>query len=258
MPAAPKPHPRRASLGWKPDLPDFRDHTFASPRRVARIAPLVDLSTKCPPVYDQGELGSCTANAIAAALDFDRLKQGKPLLTPSRLFIYFNERTMEGTVDQDAGAMIRDGIKSVAKQGACPESAWPYDVSKFTKKPTKACYDAALRYQALSYMRVNRDLNAFMQCLADGFPIVIGFTVYTSFMSDTVAKTGILPMPQRGEQVEGGHAVLIVGYDSRTRRFLVRNSWGPDWGLKGYFWMPFAYITNPNLSDDFWTIRVVE
>lgn len=256
MPVTPT-HPRRPSLGWKPDLPDHRDLVYKVTRPKTTPS-VVDLRATCPPVYDQGQLGSCTANAIAAALDFDRSKQGKPLLFPSRLFIYFNERSMEGTIESDAGAMIRDGIKSVAKQGACSEGKWPYSTSKFAAKPPAACYSEALQYQALSYERVARDVSQWEQCLAGGFPIVLGFTVYDSFMSDTTARTGLLAMPGKKEKMEGGHAVLCVGYDKRKKLFIIRNSWGTNWGQQGYFMLPYAYITNPNLSDDFWTIRVVE
>jgi len=123
--------------GWVPDLPDHRDRVYQAPmRRLEALPPSVDLSTGCPDVYDQGQLGSCTANAIAAALEFDQMKQQvKDVFVPSRLFIYYNERVIERTVDDDSGAMIRDGIKSVSKEGAPHETLWPYDISKFRTKP---------------------------------------------------------------------------------------------------------------------------
>jgi C1A family cysteine protease len=131
--------------GWIPDLPDHRDHLYAAPQPVlAKLPKTIDLRAKCPPVFNQGELGSCTANAIAAAHQFDQLKQKKPkAFTPSRLFIYYNERVMEGTVREDSGAMIRDGIKTLVKQGAAPETAWPYVIKKFATKPPKKCYARA-------------------------------------------------------------------------------------------------------------------
>ena len=144
--------------GWIPDLPDARDHLFAAPPEVlAKLPASVDLVPKCPPVYDQGELGSCTGNAIAAAIQFDRIRQDQPLgreLVPSRLFIYYNERVIEGTVDQDAGAMIRDGMKSVAKQGAPHERLWPYVISKFRTKPSPASYEDAAKHPAVLYQRL--------------------------------------------------------------------------------------------------------
>ena len=218
----------------------------------------MDLRSKCPPVYDQGQLGSCTANAIAAAIQFDRMKQKlKPAFAPSRLFIYYNERAMEGTVGTDSGAMIRDGIKSVAQQGDCNEKSWPYNPAKFTQKPGPACYKEAAKYKAVQYQRVARNLTQMKGCVASGFPFVFGFTVYDSFEADEVARTGVLKMPATTEKVLGGHAVLAVGYDESDQCFIVRNSWGTGWGMKGYFKMPYAYFTDTNLSDDFWTIRLI-
>ena len=243
--------------GWNPDLPDQRDHAFAIAKPVP-LPPVIDLRLQMPPVYNQGELGSCTANAIAAVLDFGRQHQGKPFMSPSRLFVYFNERTMERTVSEDSGAQIRDGIKSVHKQGVCPESEWPYIVTKFADMPTAKCYADALKFQALLYSRVAPSLNSMLQCLASGLPFVFGFTVYESFESEEVAKTGIIPMPGLKEQTVGGHAVAAVGYDLSKRMALVRNSWGTDWGIGGYFWMPFDYISNPDLADDRWVIKLVE
>lgn len=259
-------------FGWLPDLPDVRDHLFAAP--MATIGPLpssVDLRAQCPTtVYDQGRIGSCTANAIAGAFEFDLLKQGLGDFMPSRLFIYYNERAKEGTVHSDSGAMIRDGIKSVAKLGVCTESDWPYDdtppavdggpwpsSAKAGKRPRASCYTKAKLNEAMSYQRVVRSLAQFKGCLADGYPFVFGFTVYESFESDQVAKTGLALMPLPGEQVLGGHAVLAVGYNDATSRFLVRNSWGPGWGKGGYFTLPYAYLTETGLSQDFWTIRTV-
>jgi len=245
-------------FGWIPDIPDQRDHLYAAPIEALKELPTqVDLRSHCPPVYDQGQLGSCTANAIGAAVQFVRAKQGqKPDFPPSRLFIYYNERAIEGTVSSDSGAMIRDGIKSVAKQGACPESEWPYVISHFMEKPSAQCYTDAQKYKAVLYKRVIRNLNQMKGCLAAGYPFVFGFTVYESFESQQVAQTGDMPMPGPKEQILGGHAVLAVGYDDQHQRFIVRNSWGPDWGAKGYFTMPYAYLTDSNLSDDFWTVRL--
>lgn len=245
--------------GWRPDLPDCRDRMYSAPRSVLRALPAsVDLRPQCPSVYDQGELGSCTGNAIAGVHEFCQLKEKQSAFTPSRLFIYYNERSMENTVGSDAGAEIRDGIKSVNTQGVCPEAMWPYDISQFTKKPPAKCYTEGKKHQALKYERIARSLAQMKACLASGFPFVLGFTVYESFESAAVARTGKAPLPKAGEQVLGGHAVGAVGYDDKQGRFTVRNSWGPDWGMKGYFTLPYEFLTNPDLSDDFWSIRIVE
>jgi C1A family cysteine protease len=249
----------KRGYGWQPDLPDHRDHVFSAPRAtVAALPPKVDLRKACPAVYDQGQLGSCTANAIAAAIEFDLLKQKLPDFMPSRLFIYYNERVIEHTVASDAGAQIRDGIKSVGKQGVCPEPEWPYVISQFTAKPPPKAYAAALKNKTLSYQAVTRNLAQMKGCLAAGYPFVLGFTVYTAFESTRVAKTGMLNLPASGEKSLGGHAVLAVGYDDGAQRFTIRNSWGSKWGMKGYFTMPYAYLLTANLSSDLWTIRVVQ
>ena len=246
--------------GWIPDLPDQRDHLYASPYGTNIALPSsIDLRSVCPPVYDQGQLGSCTANAIAAALEFDQIKQKlTPIFAPSRLFIYYNERAMEGTVNSDSGAQIRDGIKTVGSQGACTESEWPYDITKFAVQPPANCYQDAPQNRALSYQRLAHSLYQMRACLASGFPFVFGMTVYESFESAAVAQSGQVPMPAPSEQSIGGHAVLAVGYDDAQQVFLVRNSWGTGWGMQGYFALPYAYLSNSNLTDDLWTIRIVQ
>jgi C1A family cysteine protease len=245
-------------FGWVPDLPDHRDHFYAAPLvNLGKLPDKVDLRPNCPPVYDQGQLGSCTANAIAGAIEFGRMKEHKQDVVPSRLFIYYNERVMEGTVNSDSGAMIRDGIKSVATDGDAPETEWPYDITKFTEKPPAKVYSDAKQYKVLQYQRVLRNLTQMKGCLASGYPFVFGFSVYESFESPEVAKTGQVSMPGSNEQEIGGHAVVAVGYDDSQQRFIVRNSWGGDWGIAGYFTMPYTYLTDSNLSDDFWTIRLV-
>jgi len=261
----------RLGFGWMPDLPDNRDHLYSAPLAKLRVLPAkADLHRRCPKVYNQGQIGSCTANAIAAAIEFDRKKQKLSDFIPSRLFIYYNERSIEHSVPLDNGAQIRDGIKSVAKQGACPETEWTYDDTpadpntnlwpadaKPRQKPPASCYKDAKKFRTVSYQRVDRALSQMKGCLADGFPFVFGFTVYDSFESAEVARTGELQMPAPGEKVVGGHAVLAVGYDDTIARFMVRNSWGASWGKRGYFTMPYSYLLTDNLSDDFWTIRLV-
>jgi C1A family cysteine protease len=245
----------KRGYGWVPDLPDHRDIMYSAVRKVpAELPAKVDLRAQCSPVEDQGQLGSCTGNALAGALEFLEKKDGVPFKDVSRLFIYYNERVIEHSVKSDSGAMIRDGIKTLAKQGACSEKSWPYLISKFSVKPTAACYKEAGQHQITSYQRIEV-LDEMRTCLADGYPFVFGFTVYESFESQQVANTGAVQMPKSSEKVVGGHAVLAVGYDDKEKRFIVRNSWGANWGIKGYFTMPYAYLADRNLSDDLWTIR---
>ena len=245
--------------GWIRDLPDDRDFVYGAPliRFPQGLPPSVDLRSECPPVYDQGQLGCCTGNGIAGAIEFDQRKQGTREFTPSRLFIYYNERVIEGTVDHDSGAQIRDGIKSVAKLGAPPETDWPYDITKFADRPPPQAYTDAKQDLVTAYSRVVQDITQMRGCLAAGYPFVLGFTVYESFESQTVAQTGIVPMPGTAEAVLGGHCVVAVGYDDNKRLFTIRNSWGTDWGLSGYCLMPYEYLINPPLASDFWTIRSV-
>jgi C1A family cysteine protease len=246
--------------GWHPSKPDQRDHVFsASLETITSLPSSVDLRPMMPPVYDQLTIGACTAHAIAAAVEYETVKQGlKPITRPSRLFIYYNERLMEGTVDSDAGAQIRDGIKVVSKYGVCQEPEWPYIPDQFAVKPTDKCYTDALKEIVTSYSSVPQSLTQMQSVLAQRTPIVIGFSVYESFESQEVATTGIVPMPAQNEACLGGHAVLVCGYQNSTRRFIVRNSWGPDWGIKGYFEMPYEYLLSPQLASDFWAIKLVK
>lgn len=243
--------------GWKRGSHDPRDKWHAFRQLSENTA--VDLRSRdcMPDIYDQGKLGSCTANAIAACFEYDVKAQEYPDFMPSRLFIYYNERDMEGHVGEDSGAEIRDGMKSVAKQGVCKESEWPYDITKFTEKPTPECYESALKNRSVSYIRVQHDLGKILAVLNYGYPIAFGFTVYESFESAEVAETGEMPMPQPGEEILGGHAVVLVGYIPQTEQFIVRNSWGENWGDEGYFYMPKDFLLDPSACSDFWTINTV-
>lgn len=246
---------RKLSYGWIPDLPDNRDKIYGSVRKVpASLPPAVDLRPTCSNVEDQGDLGSCTGNALVGALEFLEKKDNVNYIELSRLFIYYNERIIEHTVSSDSGAQIRDGIKTLAKQGVCSEKCWPYNISKFADKPGHSCYKDASHHKITSYYRI-QTLDEMRTCLADGYPFVFGFSVYESFESEEVAQTGIVQMPQPNEDQVGGHAVLAIGYDDSAKRFTIRNSWGEEWGMKGYFTIPYDYLASNNLADDFWTIR---
>lgn len=242
----------------------FRTHATSCMQLHARCCkPCLLKSISDPAVRPstiKGDLGSCTANAIGGAFEFEQTKLALLNWVPSRLFIYYNERVIEGTVNQDSGARLRDGIKSVVSLGTPPETAWPYstDLTVVTKKPPAPAFTNALKNKVIAYRRLVQNLSQLKGCLAEGYPFVFGFTVYDSFQSEEVAKTGMVPIPNPNtEQQVGGHAVVAVGYDDQQQRFMVRNSWGPEWGMAGYCTMPYAYFTDHQYSSDFWTIRGV-
>lgn len=244
--------------GWLPDLPDPRDFIYKPTALYVTEAGIpfnLDLrnTPNMPLIYDQGALGSCVANAVGSAFQYIH----KHDFTPSRLLIYYNARQIEGTINLDAGAYIRDGIKTVASKGVCDEKLWPYNIAKFKVKPPINCYTESKKHRAISYFRVPQTLESLKICLAEGFPIVFGFSVFESFETVEMARTGIFTMPKPNERVLGGHAVKLVGYNDATQRFIVKNSWGTRWGQEGYFELPYPFVSSSNYCDDFWTIRVV-
>jgi C1A family cysteine protease len=238
----------------KKDPRDLRDKVFRSEHKDASTLPAsVDLRSKMSPIVDQGQLGSCTANAIASGLrEYLLLAGGQPLTRLSRLFLYWQERKLEGTVNDDSGAYIRDGMKVLQQIGVSPETDYPYDINKFTDTPSVQAEKDAGAYKIAEYHRVI-DFVSMQAALAAGQPVAIGIDVYASFESDTVAKTGKVPMPKRGEKLLGGHAVLAVGYKKigRTMYAIVRNSWGDTWGDKGYFYLPQKFFDK--YVSDMWT-----
>jgi len=245
-------------FGAHRDAPDSRDHAYSAPAALLKSLPnAVDLRPHCPPVYDQRPLQSCTANATAAAIEFERMKHGlTPRFTPSRLFIYYNERKLLGTQDKDAGAPLREAIKVLARHGDCPEHHWPYDVTKVNAEPPQPCYREAVRYEDMSYARLPQDLSQMKACLASGSPFVLAIGIYSGSESPEAAQTNTMPTPKAGESFLGNHAVMAAGYDEAHERFLMRNSWGPKWGMQGHFWLPYAYAKDPKLAGDFWTLRL--
>lgn len=237
---------------WVPDKVDKRDHPYQLTNKTQ--SKVVDLRNYCSPIEDQGNLGSCTGNAIAGAIELLHKRKSRTL-DISRLFIYYFERLFIGTVNYDSGAYIRDGIKACYTYGAPIENLWPYDITKFKNRPSKPAITEALTRKITSYQRA-ADFNAVIDAVTSGYPVIAGFDVYSSFTSTAVTRTGIMPYPNtKKEKYLGGHAILIVGYNKTTSTFIVRNSWGTNWGDKGYFYMPFQVIQNTRMSSDFWIIK---
>lgn len=269
------PHSIPYGLGWLPDVPDKRDIPFRAVFRVpAKVPSSTDLRGGCSAVEQQGNLGSCTAQALVGALEFLELKSGvvsrlRSDVSPSqggprhafqdlsRLFVYYNEREAMGTVREDSGAMLRTGIKTLKKLGVCREDKWPYIISRFAQKPALACYREAAKHQVTAYQRLY-SLTEMKACLAMGLPFVFGFAVYEHVMTAEVEKSGIIRVPRRSERMMGGHAVMAVGYDDSRNVLLFRNSWGAEWGNGGYGTMPYEYLESRELSDDFWCIQATE
>lgn len=254
------PH-KIARYGWLRDLPNPSDVFLAAPAAdtVAQFPATVDLRANCPGPYNQGNLGSCTANAVAGAVEFQLMKESlSQVFTPSRLFIYYYERASRGTVAYDSGASIRDGIQVVSNTGYPPETAWPYDESQFATAPSADAQSQAAVHKAFQSFCLNQTLDHLRGTLADGEPFVFGMTIFSSFESPEVASSGQVPMPGPTDETIGGHAMMGVGYDDEGQFFWVRNSWGDSWGIGGYCQIPYSYLTNPQLAADFWTIRTVD
>jgi C1A family cysteine protease len=219
-----------------------------------RVPKHFDLRADCPPVYNQGPLNSCSANALAAAMWFQARKTRGQIGGPSRLFIYYNERSAERHPRCNVPVSLRNGHKTLAKHGSCLEEHWRYSFGKFSVRPPKHCYADARDRRVSHYARLRRDLKVMKACLVSGFPFTMGISVYESFETPAVRKTGQVPMPKKGERLKGGHAVMVAGYDDAKRSLIVRNSWGPRWGMQGYCLLPYDFVLNKHYAWDFWTI----
>lgn len=247
------------NYGWRPDLPDIRDAYHVHKLSIDKLPRVVDprVGAPLPPIWNQGSLGACTSFAIAKAFSRERGQVGDSWFEPACSQHYYDERAIEGTTALDVGAYLRDGMKCGAQKGFAPRSLWPYDVERFAQKPNKQAYRAALDNRIASYARLPRSLYELKQALAEGYTVVLGFSVYESFESPECENTGAVPLPKYSELLLGGHAIAVFGYDDDTRQFIFANSYGYSWGDEGYGYLPYDYVSHPDLSDDFWVLKEV-
>jgi hypothetical protein len=244
-------------LTCKRDRIDHRDWILQlSPSPQLQATTSVDLRAQCPAIVDQGNLGSCVSNGVGFNIQYIQTKNAMlHQFMSSRLYIYYNTRVIEQTVNEDSGTTIRDALTAVTKQGTCPETLWPYNISQFAVKPSSQSYLSGAMHTVKSYLRVQLDLTQMKQCLANGYPFVFGILLYQSFYS--VGSDGLVAVPKGGEFLLGGHCMACVGYNDTTQRFIVRNSWGTTWGDQGYCYIPYSYMTDANNVFDLWTIQTM-
>jgi C1A family cysteine protease len=213
--------------------------------------PTVDLRKRCPFVYDQGTLGSCTAQALVCACAV-----ADPTFDGSRLFLYFHSRLLDGSVGEDAGSTISSGVRALELYGVCRDALWPYKISRFADEPSAAAKADALDHQVLRAERVDNSVAAMKACLAAGFPIALGIEMYSSILSLSATLTGFVEMPRAQEVSQGGHAVVCVGYT--PTHWIMRNSWSAAWGDGGYFYLPLAFLVDDNITSDLWRVIAIE
>ena len=244
----------RSEYKVKADAEDFRDLLYTPTSDILRKQ--VDLRQWASPIENQSNLGSCVGNSIAGAYEL-LLNQNMPAqsITLSRLFIYYNSRVLEETVAIDSGAYIRDGVKSLKKYGICSEQSWPYNVDKFTEKPSDEAYTDAKKRNIKNYFKI-LTLDNILDALNHNHPIVSSLLVYSGFHKVSPIET-TLSMPEENEEPIGGHAMCIVGYDIPRKVILARNSFGPDWCREGYCWIPFEYVRNEFMDNWIFDIDVI-
>jgi C1A family cysteine protease len=241
-------------FGWIPDEKDDRDYQYVRSAKLStkELPAEGSVISLFPQVYQQGNLGSCVGQATKALMAASYTKQIQIDPNLSALMIYYTAREIENSINEDVGCSPRDALKGVAKIGVCTEMLWPYIISRFADRPSFEAYEDALNHQILSYYSINPALSLLRGCIADGYPFSVGVRVFENFPMEI----GEIPMP-KGQEI-GGHDIVIVGYNDNTRKFIVRNSWGVEWGISGYGAIPYDYLTDYSLASDFWTIRMVE
>jgi C1A family cysteine protease len=248
----------------KEDKQDYK-YTLLKSYQQFETPPAASLQQFCSPVKNQDVTGSCSSFSATGMAEFLELKELRETATGilvfdpnhfvpmSELFVYYNERVIEGTILEDSGAQIKDAIQVMANKGLCKEDTWPYDETKVFTEPKQEAYAEGLLHKISTYYKLN-SLEDIKHCIASGYPVMFGFEVPEVFESPEVAHTGEVPEPSPTDNYVGGHATLIVGYNDVTKKLLVRNSWGSSWALSGYFHLPYSYVTT-GLASDFWTAR---
>lgn len=224
----------------------------------AELPRRIDLRAQCAPVEDQGQTNSCVANAIVGALELHQRKAGQPPIDLSRLFLYFNARSLAKSEGEDCGSFIHHGMAAVLAYGVCEERMWPFERAMVTTRPTDACFQNAQSYEAIQFARTPQGEPA-LAALAQGLPVAFGI-VLPSECYQVAAQTGTIPSPDTipAQSAPSGHAMLIVGYDLDEKAYIVRNSWGAGYGQNGYINIPFAVMERHAHPDQFWTIGAIE
>ncbi|MBW4471815.1 MAG: C1 family peptidase [Stenomitos rutilans HA7619-LM2] len=241
---------------YRPDKKNPNDKTYKSSRSTDDLPAKVDLRPYMTPVENQGNSNSCTANAMAGAYEYLAKRVRGSAHDVSRLFIYYNARDLDGAPDSDEGTYLRSCIKVLKKYGTCAEATWPFDLHRIFEPPHENAYEEATNFLIEDAYRVDVNLDAMRQCLADGYPFTFGLDLFSSFQK--AGSKGLVPTPDPdNEKHDGGHAMLCVGYSDEDKVFIVRNSWGEGWGDRGYCYIPYDYMTNPDLNGDLWAIRHV-
>lgn len=246
-------------LNWKKGPKDERD--FKSTRHLTspKILPQEFELDRQIPIYNQFSIGSCTANSACSCFRYEVAQlQNNFDFEPSRLFQYYNSRLLQGWENEDSGAYIRDAFKSMNKYGLALEKTWPYVVEDFARKPSNEAYQEGLKNVTVKYATVPQTEQHLKETLVSGAAISFGFNVYQSFYGSWHNTTGMMPIPKKSERLLGGHAVTLIGFSDAKKAFLVQNSWGEDWGLKGKYWMPYSFVINSVECDDFWCIEEVK